>query len=364
MQFQSLILAAATLSTQTEAGKPVRVPVARKQRKTNRLLKAQSKPGRIPLTGHTDYFWSGELQLGSPAQKFTVDFDSGSANTWVDSSKCSACPSKCASYDSSKSSTYVANGENFDIQYGSGSVSGFVSQDSATIAGLTVKKNLFAEITGNSAGGLCGIVGLGFQSLAVDGVKPFLQQLHEEDSSIAAKFAFYLPENRVNETAELVLGGIDQADFHGKLVSAPVVNNIEAPYWMVKASYMVNGQTVQAAENAIIDSGTTEALVQTPVLNAITQNLGSSPSCDAVKSAPTMTVQIAGASFDITGSDYVLNQGAGQSCLGLADSSQIFGGENWALLGDIFIRKVYSVFDVTEKTISFAYANNNKNKAL
>ena len=37
-------------------------------------------------------------------------------------------------YDSSKSSSYVKNGTKFAIRYGSGSLQGFVSQDSVTVS--------------------------------------------------------------------------------------------------------------------------------------------------------------------------------------------------------------------------------------
>ena len=50
-------------------------------------------------------------------------------------------------YDSSASSTYMANGTTFKIQYGSGAVAGFLSADNLGVAGVTVQKQTFAEVT-------------------------------------------------------------------------------------------------------------------------------------------------------------------------------------------------------------------------
>lgn len=52
-----------------------------------------------------------------------------------------------AKYDAGASSTYKANGTDFAIQYGSGSLEGYVSQDVMTIGDLTIKGQDFAEAT-------------------------------------------------------------------------------------------------------------------------------------------------------------------------------------------------------------------------
>lgn len=84
--------------------------------------------------------------------------DTGSSNLWVYSHDCWWSPA-CylhKTYSHSKSSTYKKNGKTFDIEYGSGSVKGTVSNDVALI-GKDITANMgFGEIT--SASGMSFLV--------------------------------------------------------------------------------------------------------------------------------------------------------------------------------------------------------------
>lgn len=62
-------------------------------------------------------------------------FDTGSANLIIPSKECpqSECGDK-PRYDSSKSSTYQANGTELEIAYGSGGFRGFLSTDTVRVS--------------------------------------------------------------------------------------------------------------------------------------------------------------------------------------------------------------------------------------
>lgn len=79
-----------------------------------------------------DTEWAGTISIGTPAQKFLIDFDTGSSDLWIPSSSCksSTCSSK-KKYTASSSSTGTKKSGSFSIEYGDGStVSGPVYTDS------------------------------------------------------------------------------------------------------------------------------------------------------------------------------------------------------------------------------------------
>ncbi len=76
--------------------------------------------------------------------------------------------------------------------------------------------------------------------------------------------------------------------------------------------------------------------------------------CEARKHLPEVTFTLAGHNFSIGPEDYVFDVKG--SCI-----SAFFGNDDpsdcpFAVLGTVFLRKWYSVFDLGAKTISFAKA--------
>ena len=100
-------------------------------------------------------------------------------------------------YNSTASSTYVANGTKFSIQYGDGSTdSGFLSIDSLGIGGLTVTSQTFGEITAlataDASSFYSGLLGLGYPSLSNSGATPPFQNMINQGLVSPGVFSFWL----------------------------------------------------------------------------------------------------------------------------------------------------------------------------
>merc|ERR1712147_77787 len=106
----------------------------------------------VKITNYLDAQYYGPITIGTPPQDFTVIFDTGSSNLWVPSSLCPDAEGRghvaCKvhnTYNSTESSTYEEDGQEFKIAYGTGSMIGFDSIDNVVFGELTADDQTFAE---------------------------------------------------------------------------------------------------------------------------------------------------------------------------------------------------------------------------
>ncbi|KVH88984.1 hypothetical protein Ccrd_024220 [Cynara cardunculus var. scolymus] len=200
----------------------------------------------IALKNYMDAQYFGEIGIGTPPQKFTVIFDTGSSNLWVPSSKCyfSVACLFHSKYRSSHSTTYKKNGKSAAIQYGTGSISGFFSQDSVKLGDLVVKEQDFIEATKEPgitflAAKFDGILGLGFQEISVGDAVPVWYTMLNQGLVQEPVFSFWLNRNAdEQEGGELVFGGVDPNHFKGEHTYVPVT---QKGYWQFEMGDVLIG---------------------------------------------------------------------------------------------------------------------------
>jgi hypothetical protein len=327
--------------------------------------------GSIIINDYENSQYYGEITLGTPAQSFEVIFDTGSADLWVAGSGCDSSCGRHAKYDSSKSSTYIANGISFDIMYGSGPVSGYQSIDTLNMGGLQISNQEFAEVTNAEGLGAAykmgkfdGILGMAFGILSVNSVTTPFDNLVAQGLVESAEFSFFLG-NSNEEAGELLLGGTDPAYYTGDITYVPLL----APtYWEITLDdFVVDGQSyVTSSEHkAIVDSGTSILTGPASEVSKIAEALGGKEivpgeyfvKCDY--NGPNFDFTIDGNVYTLTPKDYLIPDG-NLCLLGLmALDIPAPTGPLW-ILGDVFMRKYYTVFDSANKRVGFALAKHSE----
>jgi len=320
----------------------------------------------IPVDNFMNAQYFSEIQLGTPPQTFKVVLDTGSSNLWVPSQQCGSIACYLhTKYDSSQSSSYKANGSEFEIQYGSGSMTGFVSRDTFKIGDLVVEGQDFAEATTEPGlafafGRFDGIMGLGFDTLSVNGIVPPHYNLVQQGLLDEPVFSFYLTGS--DGQSEALFGGVDKSKYTGEMTNLPLKRKA---YWEVNLDSLSLGDSTAEFEDtgAILDTGTSLIVLPTELSEMINTAIGAKKSwngaytidCAARDSLPDLTFTMQGSDFKITAYDYTLETGG--NCMSAIQGMDIPAPAGpLAILGDAFLRKWYSVYDLEEGSVGLAAA--------
>ena len=223
--------------------------------------------GAVSLIDDNAQLWYGTIFVGTPPVSFTgtllshygqsplpdswhdaVDFDTGSSDLFLPSSKCGESCSGHKIYVPTASSTAQDLGQTFSLAFGDGSsVLGDKYTDVVNIAGLTVCRNAFllvslaltwgtkANMQTLGAGSLYssglessrypadGLMGMGFQSISVYGAPPPFQTLISQGVVTSPVFGFKFA---ASGSSELFLGGTNSALYTGGFTWVPLINEV------------------------------------------------------------------------------------------------------------------------------------------
>lgn len=313
--------------------------------------------------------------------------DTGSSNLWVPSTDCSSIACFLhSSYDSSASSTYKKNGSEFEIHYGSGSLKGYVSQDTFRIGDITVEGQDFAEATEEPGlafafGQFDGIMGLGYDTISVNKIVPPFYKMLDQGLLDEPIVSFYLSDtNEDGDESEAMLGGINKEHYTGPMTKIPLRRKA---YWEVDLDALTFGDETAELEDTgvILDTGTSLIALPSGLAEILNSQIGAKKSwsgqytidCEKKKTLPDMTFTLTGHNFTIGPDDYILDVqgscissffGMGQYLLPvlfyrLADLALIDIPEPvgpLAILGDSFLRRWYSVYDLGTNSVGLAKA--------
>uniref|UniRef100_A0A8D2BD48 Peptidase A1 domain-containing protein n=1 Tax=Sciurus vulgaris TaxID=55149 RepID=A0A8D2BD48_SCIVU len=310
-----------------------------------------------PMRNYLDLAYVGIVSIGTPPQDFKVVLDTGSADLWVPSTYCSsgACASH-SSFDPLRSSTFLVSGRPIHLVYGSGAISGFLAYDTAGrvlgIGGLVDAAQAFG-LSLQEPGDFMkyavfdGILGLGYPSLALPGTTPVFDNLWKQGLLAQNLFAFYL-SSKDEKGSVLMLGGVDPSYYSGELHWVPVSR---PTYWQL-------GDQCEGSRGwgeAIIDTGTSLLNGPPNYILSIQKIINAQPySNGQVQGVRRVTLGQAkgtkGAEREQTAQ--VRSHTCYSSFEGL---DHPFPSETW-ILGDVFLRLYFTVFDRANNRIGLAPA--------
>ncbi|XP_038170126.1 pepsin A-5 [Arvicola amphibius] len=322
-----------------------------------------------PMRNYLDLVYVGVISIGTPPQEFKVVLDTGSAYLWVPSIYCSS--PACANhnvFNPLRSSTFLVSGRPVNVAYSSGEMSGFLAYDTVKIGDLMVVAQAFGlslEEPGTfmEYAVFDGILGLGYPDLSLQGILPVFDNLWLQGLIPQNLFAFYL-SSKDEKGSMLMLGGVDPSYYSGDLHWVPVS---KPSYWQLTLdSIFMNGGVIacEGGCQGIMDTGTSLLTGPRNVILNIQNLIGAKASsdgeyvlnCDTINTLPDIVFTINGVTYPVPASAYI-RKGHSHICSSnfeedLDDSSD---PEMW-VLGDVFLRLYFTVFDRANNRIGLAPA--------
>ncbi|KAG2225245.1 hypothetical protein INT45_001468 [Circinella minor] len=297
-----LVLFTALATTASEI-KPVTVPLVRNQEghlsQIRRSVKEKRQVHKEPLFNAAGREFLIEVDIGTPAQRFNVTMDTGSATLWVPSTDCSMLKCPYERFNASQSSTLNQTNTGFQIEYGIGMANGTYAMETVSVGGLTVTgqavglANETDDILGTFTEGYSnGIMGFGFPSMnAFRGYSqdiPFVFNLVNNNLIPEPIFSVYLNSAfHYGYSGEVMLGGIDESKYSGQLTYAPVMayqmTDITGQTKSVYIYWTVGGTGIRSSsgystnfdqlQGFVLDTGTTLTYVPDQVASDLVQSI-------------------------------------------------------------------------------------------
>ena len=288
--------------------------------------------------------------------------DTGSARLLISSTECPDCTGK-THFDRSASSTYQPSDATWSANFGDmSSASGVTGKDVVKVADLTVKDqpvHLAEKMSPDFDGFVDGILGLSFGALSE--TISVLESMIEQKLLDKGVVSFALSKYSSETSGEALFGGIDMSkveDGH-EITYTDVVSD---RYWAVKITdTFVDGQNVfldssSRALVSVIDTGSTLLILPSALASAIHKKIPKAIRLHErwyvpCKGTQTLEFQIGEAKFGVPYSDIAREKSALRE---MCHSGVQTNPGNFAIVGDVFLKNNYVVFDEENKRMGFA----------
>ncbi|KAH9809900.1 aspartic peptidase A1 [Melampsora americana] len=325
---------------------------------------------QIELENVQDLEYYGVIEIGTPSQKFKVLLDTGSSTFWLTGSTHSASDQKNPSlilntigpsFDPSSSTSFKISNTAFSEAYGDNSMAtGVEATESISFGSYFAQNQKFGLVNVTSSGifmgDASGIMGMSFGDKRRS--TPFWISAGIESFSFGlSRFNDSLNQD-VQPGGILTLGGLDDRLFVGEINYVKVMKK---DYWEISLDFVtLNGIRIEDSidNHAFLDTGESVILAPSQVAKSLYSSIPGMKSIDIggeetfyvpCSTKVTFAMSFGGQTYGIQEDDFVLQSSRDDDdnnlCLGAVSGTGLF--QSW-VVGDIFLRNVYTVFNSSE----------------
>jgi len=330
----------------------------------------QTSKGKSKAVHKMAYF--GEISVGSPAQKFSVVYDTGSGNLLIPGEGCHdpACMSH-ARFAQERSSTAeevncdaseVVNGQSSDeltITFGTGHMTGKCLKDNICINNLCATGNFVSSIEESSSPfasfSFDGVLGLALDSMAQSPDFSLVSRMVRDELLAEPVFSVFLSDSDA-EVSEVTFGQVKREHMASEMFWVPVTRS--SGYWEVQIEDIaINDKPQQICENCYVavDTGTSQLAGPSDIVGKLKDTLNVAEDCSNLKELPKLGFVIGSHILNLEPKDYVdvASMNCQVSLMALdvpPPKGPLF------VFGIPFLQKFFTVYDHAQSRVGFAVA--------
>jgi len=344
-----------------------RVATSHTVRLTKRAL------GVDTLTKKHKLAYFGEIQVGTPAQTFSVVYDTGSGNLIVPSTDCTseACL-KHSRFDRDESPTtkqitckgeevpWGSPGGAVTINFGTGHITGDCLQDNICTGDACATGGFIASTDESSepfaSFKFDGVLGLALSTMAQSLDFSIMDRLTSHQLLKQPFFAVFLSEQD-DEDSEITFGDVLEDHMASKLFWVPIGGT--SGYWEVKIEDItLNEKKQEICEDCrvAVDTGTSMLAGPAETMGKLRRLLDVKSDCSNYNALPKLGFIIGGHILSLNPPDYVGKEGDTYCTVSLMDLDIPPPRGPIFIFGIPFLQRYYSVYDEPNRRVGFAVA--------
>lgn len=319
---------------------------------------SRKRDATAEIDDNRDVRYFMDMYFGSNKQKVQVEIDTGSSDLWVHDEIYG--PSYEGYFKQSESDTFNYINEKFEIHYfdGSACYGQFGTDNVALEDGTVVKDFQFAVVNKATDGGTPAIFGISrkVQENAKHQYDNFPYALVTQGIIDKPAYSIYMSKEG-GDKGLVLFGGIDKKKYEGSLVSFPISDDYFCDITL--ESLDVDGKEYSLSKSAMLDTGTSWNFFPDEIVDDISDRLGAKINDDGDRvidcNQPTdkyITFNFGTQEIQLTYADFVVRPFKNGCLAGIS----YWNPKNGIILGDVFLRRTYTVYDFESDTISIAQA--------